>query len=147
MSIASSGIQPADSKLSVNERPSRIIGRIDSLRRRRSRFVIDSDAISHDSTSVMPPASNVANERVACATDNCTARLPASGIFNINALIYSFPLGVRDHKYNNTEPAITSGPNQSTLLDIQRESPTTICVTVGSSFPNPVNRSDIRGTT
>src|SRR5687767_15973312 len=89
MSIASSGIHPADSKLSVNERPSRIIGKIDSLRRRSSRFVIDSDAISHDSTSVMPPANNVANDRVACATDNWTARLPASGIFKINALIRS----------------------------------------------------------
>src|SRR5687768_11358327 len=126
MSIASSGIHPASSKLSVNERPSRIIGRIEELRRRSSKFVIDSDAISHDSTSVMPPASNVASERVAWATDNCTARFPASGILRINLLIASFPAGVRDHRNKTTEPPITSGPNQSTFDDSQLEMPTTI---------------------
>src|SRR5688572_11885179 len=112
MSIASSGIHPADSKLSVNERPSRIIGRIDSLRRRSSRFVIDSDAISHDSTSVIPPANNVANDRVAWATDSCTARLPARGIFRIKALIWSLPRGVRDQIKSKIDPPMTRGANQ-----------------------------------
>src|SRR5687767_3306188 len=147
MSMASGGIQPDDSRLSVNERPSRIIGRIDSLRRRNSRFVMDSDAISHDSTSVIPPANSVASDRVACATDNCTARLPAKGIFRIKELIWSLPDGVRDQKNSNTEPPMTSGANQKTLLDIHRDSPTTICVTVGNSLPKFVKRSDIFGTT
>src|SRR6185503_10804531 len=97
MSIASRGIHPANSKLSVKDRPSRIIGRIDELLLRNSRLVIDSDAISHDSTKVIPPAKRVARDRVAWATDNCTARLPAKGIFNIKALSCNFPTGVRDH--------------------------------------------------
>src|SRR5512132_1976932 len=126
MSMASGGIQAAVSRLSVNERPSRIIGRIEELRRRSSRFVIDSDAISHDSTRVIPPASNVANERVAWATDSCTARLPARGIFSISLLIWSFPAGVRDQMNNSTDPPMISGPNQSTFDDNQREIPTTI---------------------
>src|SRR5829696_2518951 len=126
MSIASSGIQPAVSKLSVNERPSRIIGRIEELRRRSSRFVIDSDAISHDSTSVIPPASKVASERVAWATDICTARLPASGIFRINLLIWSLPAGVRDQINKNILPPMINGPNQRTFDDNQRDIPTTI---------------------
>src|ERR1043165_8177422 len=117
MSTASAGIQSAVSRLSVNERPSRIIGRIDELRRRSSRFVIDSEAISHDSTSVMPPASNVANDRVAWATDSCTDKLPASGIFKRMALICSLPLGVRDQIDNRTAPTITSGPNQKTFAE------------------------------
>src|SRR5215470_20178292 len=126
MSIASGGIQPAVSKLSVNERPSRIIGRIDELRRRSSRFVIDSDAISHDSTRVIPPASNVASERVACATDIWTAKLPASGIFRISLLIWSLPPGVRDQINKNIAPPMTTGPNQITFDDSHREIPTTI---------------------
>src|ERR1044072_6453769 len=124
MSIASGGIQPAVSKLSVNDRPSRIIGRIDELRRLSSRLVIDSDAISHDSTSVMPPASSVASERVACATDSCTAKLPASGIFKSSALICSLPLGVRDQIERKMPPTITSGPNQKMFDESQCEIPT-----------------------
>src|ERR1044072_9491568 len=126
MSIASGGIQPASSRLSVNERPSRIIGSIDELRRRSSKLVIDSDAISHDSTSVMPPASNVASERVACATDICTARLPARGIFRISLLIASVPFDVRVKINKKIETPIIKGPNQSTFVDNQRERPTTI---------------------
>ncbi len=147
MSIASSGIQPAVSRLSVNDRPSRIIGRIDELRRRSSRLVIDSDAISHDSTRVIPPARSVASERVAWATDNWTARLPASGTRKMILLIWSFPAGVRDQINNSTQAAMTSGPSQNMFIVNQRERPTTICVTVGSSSPNPAKRSDIRGTT
>src|SRR6185295_13008071 len=119
MSTASGGIQPAASKLSVNDRPSRIIGRIDELRRRSSKLVIDSDAISHDSTSVIPPASSVASERVAWATDICTARLPARGIFRISLLIWCLPGGVRDQINKNIEPPMISGPNQSTFEDNQ----------------------------
>src|ERR1044072_4217679 len=126
MSIASGGIQLAISRLSVNESPARIIGNIDELRRRSSKLVIDSDAISHDSTSVMPPASNVASERVACATDICTARLPARGIFRISLLIASLPFGVRDQINKKIEPPMTNGPNQITFVDNQREMPTTI---------------------
>src|SRR4029078_10955064 len=103
MSIASAGIQFGVSKLSVNERPSRIIGKIDELRRRSSKFVIDSDGISHDSASGIPPASRVASERVACATDICTARLPGSGIFRISLLIWSLPAGVRDQRNKTSE--------------------------------------------
>src|SRR5215212_917842 len=126
MSIASGGIQPAISKLSVNERPSRIIGNIDELRRRSSRFVIDSDAISHNSTRVMPPASSVASERVAWATDIWTARLRASGIFRISLLIWSLQARVRDQINRNIEPPMIKGPNQSTFVDNQRDMPTTI---------------------
>src|SRR5829696_5746465 len=126
MSIARSGSHPAVSRLSLNDLPSRIIGRIDELRRRSSRFVIDSDAISHDSTRVIPPASSVASERVAWATDNCTARLPASGIFRISLLIASFPAGVRDQRNKTMAPPIINGPNQSTFDDNQRDIPTTI---------------------
>src|SRR5215212_6077889 len=147
MSMASAGNQPAISRLSVNDLPSRIIGRIEELRRRNSRFVIDSDAISQDSTKVMPPASNVASERVACATDSCTARLPAKGNLSISLLSWSFPPGVRDQINNRIEPPIISGPNQSTFDCNQRDMPTTIWVTVGSSLPNPEKSSDILGTT
>src|SRR6185369_16470010 len=98
MSIARGGIQAADSRLSVNERPSRIIGRIAELRRRSSRLVIDSEAISHDSTKVMPPAKRVASDLVACATDNWTTRFPARGILRIRLSTVSLPLEVRDHR-------------------------------------------------
>src|ERR1700754_58618 len=147
MSIANGGIQPARSKLSVKERPSRIIGNIEELRLRSSRFVIDSEAISHDSTRVMPPASKVANDRVALATDNCTARLPASGIFRINALNCNFPLSVLDHNKSSGADPITKGRNQMTFDDNQRDIPTTICVTSGNSLPKFVKSSDIFGTT
>ena len=69
ISMASSGIQLAVSKLSVKVRPSLINGSMAELRRRNSRFVIDSAAISQDSTSVMPPARRVARERDAWAVD------------------------------------------------------------------------------
>src|SRR6266852_3216605 len=147
MSTASGGSQPAASRLSVNEVPWRIIGKIAELRRRKSRFVIDSEAISQDSTSVMPPANRVANERVTWATDSCTTKLPASGILRASALTCRRPVGVRDQMNKSTDAPITSGPNQITFEDSHRERPTTICVTVGSSLPNPENNSDIRGTT
>src|SRR5678815_4802235 len=147
MSIASIGTQLATSRLSVKVRPSRIIGMIDELRRRNSRLVIDSAAISHDSTKVMPPANNVASDRVACAIESWTTRLPANGIFNRVASTRRRPASVRDQRNRTTAPPMKSGPNHKTLDESHFESPNTICVTVGSSVPNPAKRSDILGTT
>src|SRR5882762_11703868 len=113
--MARLGIQLAVSRLSVNDRPSRIIGRIAELRRRNARFVIDSAAISHDSTSVMPPASKVAKERVAWATDNWIIKLPASGIFMRKLSMVIGPGSVRDQRNSRIATQITSGPNQIML--------------------------------
>src|SRR6266567_1965339 len=147
MSIANSGIQLAFSKLSVKDRPSRISGSIDELRRRNSRLVIDSAAISHDSTIVMPPASSVASDRAACAVVICTSSFPANGSFNRDRSIVKRPEGVRDQRKKPTDPTMSVGTNQFALCVIHPESANTITVTVGRSFLKPANRSDIRGTT
>src|SRR6187200_3266750 len=109
MSDANAGTQPADSRLSVKDWPSRIIGRIAELRRRNSRLVIDSAAISHDSTRVIPPANKVASDRVAWATESCTKSFPASGTFNIQRSIVSRPAGVRDQRNVATAEMMTKG--------------------------------------
>ena len=145
--MASSGIQFAVSKLSVNDRPSRMSGRIEELRLRNSRLVIDSAAISQDSTIVMPPASNVASDRAACAVVICTRSFPANGSFNIERAIVCRPTSVRDHRTIPTAATIKSGTNQIALCVIHPDKPNTITVTVGKLFPKPANKSDMRGTT
>src|SRR5256885_10790301 len=147
MSIANAGIQSAFSRLSVNDRPSRIKGRIAELRRRNSRLVIDSAAISHDSTIVIPPANNVAIDRDAWAVVICTRSFPTSGSLNMTASIIKRPDGVRDQKNDPATTIISSGANQKTLPVIQFESASTIRVIVGRLFPKPTNSSDMRGTT
>src|SRR5438552_2341219 len=147
MSMANSGIQFAISRLSVNERPSRINGRIAELRRRNSTLVIDSAAISHDSTIVIPPASKVASDLDACAVVIWTSSLPVSGNLSNVRSITKRPAGVRDHKNAAIDPTIIAGTTQIALRISQPETASTITVTVGRLLPNPENRSDMRGTT
>jgi len=90
--MASSGIPPGRFQLSVNDCPSRINGKIAELRRRNSRFVIDSAAISHDSTSVIPPAKSVASEREAWA--DCQLHQQLSRQWNL------------EHERINRQPAL-----------------------------------------
>src|ERR1041384_2396159 len=147
MSMANSGSHPAVSRLSVNDRPSRIKGSTAELRRRNSRLVIDSAAISHDSTIVIPPASNVAIDRPAWAVVICTKSFPTSGNLNMNASIINRPGAARDQKNDPTTTTISSGANQKTFPVNQFDNARTIRVTVGRLFPKPANNSDMRGTT
>src|SRR5947209_5971804 len=112
MSTANSGIHFAVSRLSVNDLPSRIRGSIAELRCRSSRLVIDSAAISHDSTIVIPPASSVAKDRAACDAVICTSSLPARGSFNIALSSTKRPGGVRDQMNRPTDPTTSAGTTQ-----------------------------------
>ena len=96
---------------------------------------------------VMPPASNVASERDACAVVICTSSFPTSGSRNANRSIVKRPEGVRDQMNMAIEDTASVGTSQSALRVNQPEIANTKTVTVGRLFPNPVNKSDMRGTT
>jgi hypothetical protein len=85
----------ADSRLSVKERPSRTIGEMAEARARSSLFVMASAAISHDSTSVMPPARSVERLLVTCAMASCRSSWLTMGSFKSRRSTASCPEGLR----------------------------------------------------
>ena len=96
---------------------------------------------------VMPPASSVANDRAACDAVICTNSFPVSGNRNITLSINKRPCGVRDQMNIPIDPTISAGTTQIALRIIQPDIAKTMTVTVGRLFPNPENKSDMRGTT